>query len=411
MNHPPARADDWLLVSQMKRARGTLVPKLLTSIPPLGSKLVATRERQSRRERVRDLALALIFALALAFAVAVGEAGVAQSRPDGEYAPTLDPLQKGDLGQSLHDAVVVHHDGGVVIADPWDGVDQAFRQVELAALPVAGQVLRAFLDRAVVLDHAGARNADERRKLESPCVGLVDQFLEHLDETLHRLLAARFVVGVAPQVGLPHAGLGKVRRLLAARPDDAAADIGAADVDCENGVVPLEYPRRREVQRADETRFVRMMADRQQLDLEVRGLEDDLGARDGELAEPAVAEAAADHDTLGLLPSLAAEDAPRDVGELLREVLDGAVHHRGGLGVVADQHGVEHLLADVLGRLVAERIPARLEQGLAPLVENVPEGGLAGAVAEKAFLVLELDIEAVDVDRRKAGGPVSGNSG
>jgi hypothetical protein len=154
-----------------------------------------------------------------------------------------------------------------------------------------------------------------------------------------------------------------------------------------------------------------MVADRQQLDLEVPGLEDDLGARDGELAEPAVAKAAADHDALGLLPGLAPEEAPRDVGELLRKILDGAVHHRGGFGVVADQHGVEHLLADVLGRLLAERILARLAQGLAPLVENVAEGGFAGAIAEKPLLVLQLDVEAVDIDRRETRSSVSRNPG
>src|SRR6185503_9632009 len=133
------------------------------------------------------------------------------------------------------------------------------------------------------------------------------------------------------------------------------------------------------------------MADGQQLDLEVLGLEDDLGARDSEFAETAVAEPAADHDTFGLFPALALEEAARDIGELLREILDGAVNDRGGLGVVADQHVVEHFLADVFRGLLAEGILARLAQRLAPLVENVPERGLAGAVAEKPFLVLELE--------------------
>ena len=92
------------------------------------------------------------------------------------------------------------------------------------------------------------------------------------------------------------------------------------------------------MQRADQRGFVGMEADRHHLDLEVLGLEDDLGARDRELAEPAVAKAAADHDALGLRPGLGLEETARDIGELLRELLDRAVHDGAGLGVVADQH-------------------------------------------------------------------------
>jgi hypothetical protein len=79
------------------------------------------------------------------------------------------------------------------------------------------------------------------------------------------------------------------------------------------------------------------------------------------------------------------EDAARDVGEFLREVLDGAVHDRRCLSVFADQHGVEDFLADVLGRLLSERILAGLAQGLPPLVEDFPEGAPAGAVSEQSF--------------------------
>ena len=216
---------------------------------------------------------------------------------------------------------------------------------------------------------------------------------------------------MAPQLGFPHARLGQVRRLLAARFDDAAADVGAADVDGENGVVTFEDPGRGEVQRADQAGVVGVMADRQHLDLEVLVLEDDFGARDGEFAEPAIAKTAAHHDALGLLPGLGLEETARDVGEFLCEVLDGAVNDRRGLGVVADQDGVEHLLADVFGWLLPERIFAGFAQRLPPPVENVPESALAGAVSEESFLVLQFDVEAVDLHRREAGGAVSGDAG
>ena len=103
---------------------------------------------------------------AFALAVTVGEAGVAQSGADRQYAPTLHVLHEGDLGESLHDAVVVHNDDRVVLADLGDRFDETCRQIELAALPIAQQILRALLDPPVALDDAWARDADERRELE-----------------------------------------------------------------------------------------------------------------------------------------------------------------------------------------------------------------------------------------------------
>ncbi len=53
------------------------------------------------------------------------------------------------------------------------------------------------------------------------------------------------------------------------------------------------------------------------------------------------AKAAADHDAFGVGPGLGLEKAPRHIGQFLREFLDRAVHQRGGVDVVADQHLVE----------------------------------------------------------------------
>jgi hypothetical protein len=75
--------------------------------------------------------------------------------------------------------------------------------------------------------------------------------------------------------------------------------------------------------------------------------------RDGEFAEPAVSKTAAHHYALGLFPGLCLEEAARDVGEFLCKVLDRAVNDRRGFGVVADQDGVEYLLADVFGRFLS----------------------------------------------------------
>ncbi len=62
-------------------------------------------------------------------------------------------------------------------------------------------------------------------------------------------------------------------------------------------------------------------------------LEDDGGAADRELADAALAQPAADHDALGVLPFLEPQEAPDHRRELLRELLDGALDDAGRFGV------------------------------------------------------------------------------
>ena len=59
-----------------------------------------------------------------------------------------------------------------------------------------------------------------------------------------------------------------------------------------------------------------------------------------------------------------------------------------------------------LGGLVAEGIAAGLAQRFAPIVHNGAERALAGAVADEAFVVLQLDIVAVDIDGGQPGRAV-----
>ena len=49
-------------------------------------------------------------------------------------------------------------------------------------------------------------------------------------------------------------------------------------------------------------------------------------------------------------------------------------------------------------------------QRLAQAVQDLAESPLAGAVAEKALVVLQFDVEAVDLDRRQAGSAVAGDA-
>ena len=86
------------------------------------------------------------------------------------------------------------------------------------------------------------------------------------------------------------------------------------------------------------------------------------------------------------------------------EILDGALHDPGRVRIALGQQRVELLLADVLARLVAERVVAGLAQRLAPVLDDGAEGAFAGAVAQKTFVILQLDIVAVDIDGGQAGG-------
>src|SRR5260370_42713574 len=141
--------------------------------------------------------------------------------------------------------------------------------------------------------------------------------------------------------------------------------------------------------------------DRQHLYFEVLGVEQNFGARNGEFAEPAVAKAAAHGDALGLVPGLGFEERPRYVDEVLREILDGAVHDCRSFAVVTDQRSVKFFLADIFGRLLPEWVFARFAQRLPPLFESFQEGGFAGAIPEECFLILHCEVETIALDPRQ----------
>ena len=107
---------------------------------------------------------------------------------------------------------------------------------------------------------------------------------------------------------------------------------------------------------------------------------------------------------------LGLEEAARDVGEFLRKVLDGALHDRRSLGIVADEDGVENLLADVFGRFLAEWIFAGFAQRLPPFVQDIPESALADAVPQESIVILQFDVEAVDIHGGEPGCAVGGDA-
>src|ERR1700738_427081 len=132
------------------------------------------------------------------------------------------------------------------------------------------------------------------------------------------------------------------------------------------------------MQAADQAGIIGMIADRDQVDAPAFGLEDNVGARDRQFADPALAKAAADHDALGIGPGLGLEKAPGDISEFLSEFLDRAMHQRRRRDEIA--------LGDIPGGFLAERVVAVLLQRLAQGLQDFSEGALAGAIANKALI-------------------------
>ena len=111
----------------------------------------------------------------------------------------------------------------------------------------------------------------------------------------------------------------------------------------------LEDPRRRQMQRAEQAGVIRMETDRHQVDVEIFGLEDEVGAGNRDLSDPALPKTAADHDALCIRPCLGLEEPPGHIGQLLGELLDRPMHQRGRAEIGANQHLVEFALGDRAG--------------------------------------------------------------
>ncbi len=94
----------------------------------------------------------------------VGEAGIAETGADGQHAPPFIVLHRRQLAEALHHRVVVDDDRCFMVVDVRDFLADAVGEVEAAALPVAGQVLSAGLDRAVLANDAWATDADDGRQ-------------------------------------------------------------------------------------------------------------------------------------------------------------------------------------------------------------------------------------------------------
>ena len=165
-------------------------------------------------------------------------------------------------------------------------------------------------------------------------------------------------------------------------------------------------PRRHEVNAADEAGVVGCVANRTQLDSVTPGFQGNAGATDCELADAALTQAAAHDDALDVLPFLQAQEAADHGGEFLRELFDHAVNHAGRFRVAFDQDFVELLLADLIARLLAQRVLAYLADPLAPVVEDGLKRSLAGPVADEAIRLAQLGVVRIHGDATECLGAV-----
>src|ERR671925_620708 len=112
---------------------------------------------------------------------------------------------------------------GLVRANALDLFEDTVRQVETVAFPIAWQVLRAGLDRAVVTDEPRASDADDGCKLKAILLGQHNMLLQHLNETPHGPVSVRLLIVMAPELRGVDRCLGEVLGLLELKLDDAGA--------------------------------------------------------------------------------------------------------------------------------------------------------------------------------------------
>jgi hypothetical protein len=87
---------------------------------------------------------------------------ISKARPNGKNSPLLDVLHRRHLTKALNHRVIVHNNRGFEFSNSRNRFNQRCGQVETAAFPISGKILRATVNRAVGLDLAGTADADER---------------------------------------------------------------------------------------------------------------------------------------------------------------------------------------------------------------------------------------------------------
>ncbi|WP_233198679.1 MULTISPECIES: hypothetical protein [Luteimonas] len=183
-----------------------------------------------------------------------------------------------------------------------------------------------------------------------------DQAVEHGCGPRNGSGAIGRFVRVPPLGALEHLGVAAVIARLDTRRDDAAPDVGPADVDREECVVAMRTGRRQR-HPAEQAGIVAIVAQRGEIDAGPRQLQQTTGAAHRERARAAARKATADDDALDAVPLRLREETPDDVRQPLRMVFDRGVDEVRGVGIAADQDEIDVLLGNRLGRRAAEGIP------------------------------------------------------
>ena len=154
---------------------------------------------------------------------------------------------------------------------------------------------------------------------------------------LDGIIAFDLFIGMPPQLGLDDPGLGEIARLFQIQLDDAGANVGAAYIHSKDALVALEHPRGQEMSGAEQSGFVRVAADKLEIDIDIVSLQQKACPGHGKLTDPAAAEPATDDETFRIAPTLETHKAAYDQSELLRKVLNGTLHNPRGFGFAVCQ--------------------------------------------------------------------------
>src|SRR5689334_8885853 len=164
----------------------------------------------------------------------------------------------------------------LVFADGGNRLHEPLRQVEPAAFPIARKILRAAINRTVALDFSRTPDSNKGRELQVRLFSDANKALEHSGDFLDGFVAFGFVFAVAPNSPPPNRDFRQIVGLFRVQLHDTGADIRAANIDGENGVLALEDPSWGQVDGPDEAGVVRIVPDRRQGDFDVVGFQQQL---------------------------------------------------------------------------------------------------------------------------------------
>ena len=201
-------------------------------------------------------------------------------------------------------------DHGRLAADGRDLLAEFARQVEVLALPVARQVLRAARDRAVLADQARAADADERREADALLLAIADLRFQHFREPRDQRACGwgRRRHGATFRAAPPSPSTGRAHACAASSRCRSARW-------CRRCRAPgwrrsaSSMSRRRQVHPAEQPAVVGLVADARQVHPHLHILQDRRRLQHRALADVAFRKAAADHDALDALPRRLAQEA------------------------------------------------------------------------------------------------------